>query len=474
MRTFSGTAVHNVRPLVSALVSVLSAQALAGLPIGGATASSPTHLAEQSRYPSTAMASSGPNGSPSNPHNILTVKNCQDDGPDSLRALISAAGEGDTIQFDAAQMQCSVITLSSVEIPIIRNDLTLQGPTIGDGKITISGKGQHRVFNHVGTGLLSISNLRIANGSAQGSGGCIRSDGSVFLSYSEVANCEAVDNNLPSVGGGLSVELDVTLVRSSISGNRVGTSMRPGSGGGVHTTHGGALLWYSSVSSNYASSQGGGLDIVGETYVLASTIENNYSNFASALWLGADTNMVNSTISSNVANFGGTAIFSRLGSLSLQGCTVTLNRDSAPHHYGAIYFSGPSPADQLTLQSSIIAGNSSGVDDVPSDIFSAPGVGVVFGAANLVSASNVWPPGVFTVTSDPRLGPLQMNGGFTRTHGLLPDSPARGVGNSNGGQSADQRGVGYPRVTGAGQNASVDIGSVQFDSIFFGGFEFTN
>ena len=91
------------------------------------------------------------------------------------------------------------------------------------------------------------------------------------------------------------------------------------------------------------------------------------------------------------------------------------------------------------------------------------------GTDNLVIASNVpSPPGVITVTSDPKLGPLQFNGGWTRTHALLPGSPALGMGNDTGSLTHDQRGVGYPRTSGP--NATTDIGAVQFDTIFAHGF----
>jgi len=51
----------------------------------------------------------------------------------------------------------------------------------------------------------------------------------------------------------------------------------------------------------------------------------------------------------------------------------------------------------------------------------------------------------------------------------LPGSPAIGAGNNNGLYQVEQRGRGYPRTSGAA--AKVDIGAVQFDSIFFDDFE---
>jgi len=55
----------------------------------------------------------------------------------------------------------------------------------------------------------------------------------------------------------------------------------------------------------------------------------------------------------------------------------------------------------------------------------------------------------------------------TRTHFLLPDSPAIDAGNDALGTSKDQRGTGFSRQAGAG----VDIGAVESDTIFVSGFE---
>ena len=90
------------------------------------------------------------------------------------------------------------------------------------------------------------------------------------------------------------------------------------------------------------------------------------------------------------------------------------------------------------------------------------------GHDSLVVASNValLPPGVITVTSDPKLGPLQSNGGPTPTHQLMIDSPAHNIGNNDAGSTLEQRGAEYPR-TGGG---SVDMGAVQFDTIFVDAF----
>src|SRR5207253_9195392 len=58
---------------------------------------------------------------------------------------------------------------------------------------------------------------------------------------------------------------------------------------------------------------------------------------------------------------------------------------------------------------------------------------------------------------DPRLGPLQNNGGPTPTHALLPGSPALDAGDAFAFYYFDQRGPGYPRRVGP----AVDLGAYE-------------
>ncbi|HEX5122230.1 MAG TPA: choice-of-anchor Q domain-containing protein, partial [Rhodanobacteraceae bacterium] len=130
------------------------------------------------------------------------------------------------------------------------------------------------------------------------------------------------------------------------------------------------------------------------------------------------------------------------------------------------------PTDWLALYSSIVAKNTAG--NTPADIYLAEGV--LGGADNLVIGTNfVPPPSVITVIADPKLGPLQLNGGPLPMHALLAGSPAIGRGNQdvsfpqNDANTHDERGPGYPRATGS--PARVDLGAFQFDRIFFADFD---
>ena len=208
--------------------------------------------------------------------------------------------------------------------------------------------------------------------------------------------------------------------------------------------------------------------------MLASTVDHNTASYGGGLSFRSATIIANSTISGNTAHKLAAALYSvnTNDSLTIANSTIAFNHAEANLPYGAVHFGSLSASSTLALQSSIIANNTAGAMDTPSDLSMMQPV--LSGADNLVIASSLSPPGVITVTSDPHLGPLQFNGGTTRTHALLPGSPALGLGNHDAippGITTDQRGAGYPRTTGSGANVTTDIGAFEFDTIFSGHFE---
>src|SRR5262249_61484220 len=76
------------------------------------------------------------------------------------------------------------------------------------------------------------------------------------------------------------------------------------------------------------------------------------------------------------------------------------------------------------------------------------------GAINGTNTDNI-------IGQDPKLGPLQNNGGPTPTHALLDGSPALDKGSNLANLATDQRGAGFARVHGA----AADIGAFEMDLI---------
>jgi len=398
------------------------------------------------------------------PAAILPVSSCADDNsPDTLRSVIAAAGEGDTI--DLAGLHCSAITLSQGAVPVLLDELTLIGP--GAAALKIDGAGADRVFVHPGGGALTLRGLTVRNGAARVAGahvtggGCIASAGYVVLDHSTVSDCYASAEGvyggaifayalrmytsvltrnvgfaaLPDTGtatfGGGAYANTLTLVDSTVSANRAAHDLAESgydTGGGVFTNTGGTISG-STIEGNYSHGIGGGVSaFAGELDVVNSTISGNIARTRSGGGLDlravAEVSIANSTIASNEAALG-----------------------------GGVYLRGTPRA--FSVQSTLIAGNS------------APGGGADFGSISPVSLSGAnnlivaagaavsVPAG--TLHDDPRLQALADNGGPTRTRALSAGSPALDTGNNLAALASDQRGPGFPRVLGA----AADIGAFE-------------
>jgi hypothetical protein len=369
---------------------------------------------------------------------------------------------------------------------IAQDSLTLKGPSPDQGTVTISGGGANRVLHHTGSATLSILNLTIADGyqhatgaNADAAGGCIWSPaGNLYLGDTVVTGCTALSDTGNAGGGAiLAPAQTVTLARSVISHSKALAPTTCGYGGGVFA--GNLVANYSTISTNVAGDgttlggEGGGVFANGAVTMLGSTVDGNVASYGGGLWFDDDSKIVNSTISGNTAHKSIAALSSaNADSVYLLNSTIAFNHADVVSPYNAVLLRGLSANSMMTLQSTIIADNTAGPANTPSDLSFYQGG--VSGTGNLVMAASSSPPNVITVAEDPKLGPLQFNGGRTRTHALLPGSPAIGAGNHDGippGFVNDQRGPGYPRTTGAGANETTDIGAFEFDSIFAASFE---
>jgi hypothetical protein len=396
------------------------------------------------------------------------VQNCGDGGPGSgsLRDVITTAAPGDTVDLSQLPAKCgmqdSVITLSNGQISIPQDNLKLQGPSAGSVAIVPAAGSNFRIFDHTGTGLLVLNDLRVANGHVQAGassalGGCIYSKGTLFATRTIVENCTA--DGGAAFGGGIYAYGSAVLLKSTVSGNKaIGTSFR-GSGGGVYARTG-LHISDSTLSDNEASTFGGAVysnDSYQTAYaaIYNSTISGNRAGqcAGATLYSPAGTVIANTTVSGNEASLGNGGLCLR-GNVGIANTTVAFNAGTNQSS-GLIMWAG-----SLTLESVLVANNSAAVD------VQVYGNANVSGAGNLITSSNGVPMSTIVSTADPKLLPLARNGGLTSTHALTRDSPALRAGNNIAGLWVDQRGRGYPRWSGA--NFEVDIGAVQFDSIFYG------
>ncbi|HSE13685.1 MAG TPA: right-handed parallel beta-helix repeat-containing protein [Rudaea sp.] len=398
---------------------------------------------------------------------LRVVTSCADDGSaGTLRTVVAAAGEGDTV--DLSTLKCSTITLTQGAIPVLLNDLTMVGP--GSDALVIDAAGSDRVLVHPGYGTLTLTALTVRNGATRVSGfhitggGCIASAGYLVLDHSQVRSCFASGEGV--YGGGI-FAYTVTMYTSVLSGAvALGSNPDTGTaafGGGAYTAY--VTLVDSTVNGNRAAHDlndghsgydtGGGIFTNFGGSIRSSTIDHNYSyGFGGGLSaFNGVINIANSTISGNTARTRGG------GGLNLRvfyGETIsnsTITANTAPAG-GGVYLRGV--PDQFELQSTLIAGNTATAGSAAD--FGSESPTALLGNDNLVSiaGANVTLP-VDTLHAAPLLRPLADNGGPTRTHALMPGSPAIDAGNNFPSLEFDQRGPGFPRVLGP----AADIGAFE-------------
>jgi hypothetical protein len=250
----------------------------------------------------------------------------------------------------------------------------------------------------------------------------------------------------PIIDGG-GVNRVVTVSSASARVGLANLTIRNGfgaTGGGGIFNRGTLTVTNSTVSGNAARGmpgKGGGILNLGTLTVTNSTVTgNSVSGAFGAGWGGGIENqgtaaVNNSTVSGNSATAGGGGIFNLQGSVTINNSTVSGN---------SVHFAGDGGgiAGTVTLQNSIVASNSGG--NCKS--------GVVSNGYNLSSdgTCNFHNTGDLNNT-DPKLGPLQNNGGPTQTEALLPGSPAIDAGNPSGCTdgsghllTTDQRGMPRP------------------------------
>jgi len=370
----------------------------------------------------------------------LLVSNTNDSGAGSLRQAIAdnaTLGGSNTIVF--AGNVTGTITLASQLV--IGTDVTILGP--GPQVLAISGNHATRVFL-ITSGNVAISGLTVANGKdgIQGNG-IEQPAGSLTLSNCVITGC----TNSGTDGGGIFSGRSLSFIGCTICNNS------GYDGGGLSIGNGGNVtILNSTICSNTATGpftgQGGG----GGIYYFR----------------GVSLNISNSTISANVCSSSGfgagiLAFNGNTGILNIASSTIASNVCSSGNGGGILINVGSVSA---LVMNTIIAGNSApGLADC-GGTFSSGGYNLI-GQTN---GSSGWSAalqdqlGSTASPLDPRLGPLQSNGGLTPTMALLPGSPAIDKGKSFG-LTTDQRGAPRPfkfaSLTNAPGGDGSDIGAFE-------------
>jgi hypothetical protein len=416
----------------------------------------------------------------------------------SLRYAAANAASGDTI--DMTGLVCSTISLSTGDGAVFfpQDDITVKGP--GKNALTVSGNND-RVFKHNGHGAFALNDLSVANGyvhpsvGVEAKGGCISSNGSIYLNDVAVRYCKAKGYSAVARGGGVYAANDAVAKYSDINGNLAfssgSASGNPAGGAGIFSYKSVLLAGSTIVGNQTTTGQGGGFRAFGNVTVIASTVSGNLAvngagiyaqdNLASA---SDSFTLLNSTVSGNQAFGLVGGAWTNAGTIHVYNSTVAFNSANSATANARHYAPGLSISDQgadpinsvfktVRLQSSLFSNNFYGfpthhADDIGVTKFTAANTNgtPTSGGNNLAFATTIIGlPNTLTTGVCPLLGPLRDNGGRTKTHALMSRSPAIDAGNTFGSGLSiyDQRG--FARVSGA----AADMGAheVQQNDIIF-------
>lgn len=420
----------------------------------------------------------------------IAVSDCTDGGgTGTLRSLVTS-GLYNTITIPTT---CSTITLTNGAIPVAQNNLAITGPAT---RTAINTNTKDRLFTHTGTGNFTLSYLNLTNGHAYDNttpapgidekGGCISSNGNVFINDSSVYSCVAESKQGHAFGGGIYAAKLAWATRSTITNNRSSSIRYSANGGGIYSKLG-FVASYSTISGNVAcdnvgcSGDGGGVATSGSVSISHSTISGNYARNnvggvkIKSFSVTPPTSTINdSTISGNHAITGSTGGVYANTSLTVSNSTIAFNIAGSNITGAGLAVKAAYSDITATLNSVLLSNNAVGTTEIDfSTATTNPYTLTVSGADNLIAkySGSVPANGLITQTCA-LLGPLRDNGGATKTHQLLSHSPAIDSGNDTNTASPphyDQRGTGFLRTSGA----TPDIGAyeVQAEVVFNAGFD---
>jgi hypothetical protein len=360
-----------------------------------------------------------------------------------LRYCIDQAADGDAITFGVTG------TINLTDNLYLDHNISIEGP--GADLLSASGRGyggSFRVFTVLQGATVSISGLTITNGYAPpgGSDGASFGGGSANFGTLTLSNSTVTGNIAdscpilcteppPTAGGGIfNGNADGTAVLTIINSTVSGNDAAGGLGGGIANGYdeprnvewGTVILSNSTVSRNTGQFGGGGI-----------------SNSGGGLLM-----VTNSTIAGNLQSSQGGGIFNDYGAM-LTIANSTIAGNAASFLGGGIYnYEGG-----LVMRNTILAGNtaSDGSPDLDGHLTSS-GYNLI---GNTRGGGGFDPTDLLNV--DPRLAPLQDNGGPTPTMALLPGSPAIDAGDNTNAPMWDQRGAPFRRIV----HGTIDIGAFE-------------
>lgn len=288
------------------------------------------------------------------------------------------------------------------------------------------------------------------NSAAQGAGIYNSLSNPILTNVTIESNSASSPNGLPSQGGGMFNDgSNPTLTNSTLFANSAGEN-----GGGMYNHNSNPVLSDTTVNNNQALNDGGGMyNDSSDPQLTDVTVSGNYSRADGGGLANSNSNplLKNVTFTGNITDGYGGAIHNSQSGPTLVNVTVSDNtartwgggmyndNSSDPASYNAIFWGNHTTEIINTISTSHFTDS------------------IVLGGCPFKSVCNN------VINADPVLGPLQDNGGFTKTMALGQGSAAIDAGSVHTiCLPTDQRGVSRP------QGAGCDIGAYEVKAKVFG------
>lgn len=324
----------------------------------------------------------------------------------------------------------------------------------GWGTLSLFNTRVHDNMANIGGGICSWESLDMQGGSVDNNYANLH--GGLFLmGEADLEGVEIWGNESGGDGGGISigagamVENDINLTGVEILGNTSG-----GNGGGILHLKGALMLDKCAIYDNLAEQAGGGIALEGQTPAVIGTevrIENNEAQSGGGIYNAGSVLLYQSSLSGNRATNGrGGAIYTEQSeggnpSVWLRNSTVSGNTASVDWSAGGLH----NQVGSMRLEWVTIVDNSPrGIVNTSSGNITQDIVGSI--VANNAADNCGWTANFTSrghnledddtcgfngvadmVNTDPLLGALGDNGGFTLTHAPLIGSPAIDTGASS-------------------------------------------
>jgi predicted outer membrane repeat protein len=290
----------------------------------------------------------------------------------------------------------------------------------------------------------TLNTVTFSDNTADSMGGGMYNDGQSFPVLEHVA---FTNNHATFWGGGLyDVYMSVPIINNSIFSGNTATS-----GGGMYLSASSYLsskdpfLANVTFSNNSATKDGGGMYFSNDDNLLLQNITfiDNSAVNGGGIYIRGNSNpsLANVTLSRNNADYGG-GIYNEGSAPVLHNFTFSGN--TAAISAGGMYNTESNPS----IHNSIFWNDGSEI----YNNYSTPIIADSIISGGCPSSSTC----THVINSNPLLGPLQDNGGFTQTMALGAGSPAIDAGNDLTCVTTDQRGIDRP------QGSHCDIGAYEY------------